>query len=86
MDDSNRADYVAHGSAPFRPFRDEPTYSMSYFQAPTEVLEDPDVLVEWARKAIAVARRSGATRKKSSAADASSAVKKKSRKGPQKKT
>ena len=63
VDDSNRTDYVARGCAPFRPFPDEPTYSMSYFQVPVEVLEEPDALVQWARKA-AAARGSGATRKK----------------------
>jgi DNA transformation protein and related proteins len=66
VDDSNRGDYVARGSAAFRPFPDEPTYSMSYFQVPAEILEEPEVLVQWARKAVA-ARGSGATRKKAAA-------------------
>jgi DNA transformation protein and related proteins len=65
VDDSNRADYVARGCAPFRPFPDEPTYSMSYFQAPADVLEEPEVLVQWARKSVA-AGGAGAARKQAS--------------------
>jgi TfoX/Sxy family transcriptional regulator of competence genes len=39
---------------PFRPFKDKPLYSMTYFQVPAEVLEDAEQLVEWSRKACAV--------------------------------
>jgi DNA transformation protein and related proteins len=55
VDDSNREDYVARGCQPFRPYKNEPTYSMSYFALPAEVLEDPDELRIWARKAVAAA-------------------------------
>ena len=34
VDDSNRADYLARGCEPFRPFKDKPEYSMSYFGVP----------------------------------------------------
>jgi DNA transformation protein len=52
VDDSNKADYEASGSGPFRPFG---TYAMSYYEVPAGVLEDPDDLAVWARKAIEVA-------------------------------
>jgi len=69
VDDSNRADYLARGCTPFRPFPDEPTYSMSYFQAPADVLEEPEVLVQWARKSVAAggagARKQASRRKRS---------------------
>ena len=55
VDDSNRDDYVRRGSRAFQPFKDDPTYSMSYFQLPEEVLEDPDELQRWTRRALAVA-------------------------------
>ena len=55
VDDANRPDYTQRGCAPFRPFPDDPTYSMSYFQIPADVLEDPDELLVWARKSVAAA-------------------------------
>lgn len=55
VDDSNRSDYTARGMEAFRPFKDKPLYSMTYFQVPAEVLEDAEQLVEWSRKACAVA-------------------------------
>lgn len=56
VDDTNRDDYVLRGCEPFRPFADDPdAYSMSYFRLPEDVLEDPDTLKVWARKAVAVA-------------------------------
>jgi DNA transformation protein len=55
VDDSNRPDYTTRGMEPFRPFKDKPLYSMTYFQVPAEVLEDAEQLVEWSRKACAVA-------------------------------
>jgi DNA transformation protein len=57
VDDSNRADYSARGAAPFRPYADRPELSMSYFEAPADVLEDTRQLVEWARRSVAVAQR-----------------------------
>ena len=37
---------------------------MSYFEAPPDVLEDPDELPTWAARAWAAARRSGAGKNK----------------------
>ncbi|NTW60172.1 MAG: TfoX/Sxy family protein [Nitrospirae bacterium] len=48
VDDANKADYEAAGSGPFRPFG---TYAMGYYEVPADVLEDPDELVLWAKKA-----------------------------------
>jgi DNA transformation protein len=66
--DSNKADYEAAGSGPFRPFG---TYAMSYYEVPADVLEDPDELAVWALKAIEVVGkevRNKAVAKKSSKA------------------
>ena len=62
VDDGNRADFVARGCAAFRPFADDPTYSMSYFELPADVLEDVDLLRPWARKSIAVAASAAAAK------------------------
>jgi len=55
VDDSNRADYERAGSRPFVPFPDEPDKVMHYWQVPVDVLEDPDLLRDWGRKALQVA-------------------------------
>jgi len=55
VDDTNRPDYVARGMAPFRPFRDRPDQSMSYFEVPADALEDRDELTAWARKSVTAA-------------------------------
>lgn len=57
VDDSNRADFIAAGMEPFRPFPDQDMV-MSYYEVPLEVIENPARLGEWAAKAIEVARRS----------------------------
>lgn len=65
VDDSNRADFEAAGSEPFRPFGgDKP---MSYWSAPLEALEDPDLLAEWAHRGLDAAARAqtGKSKKKS---------------------
>jgi len=56
-DDTNRADFVARGMPAFQPFKDKPEFSMSYYQAPADVLEDAEELARWARASVAVAAR-----------------------------
>lgn len=64
VDDSNRADFVARGCKAFRPFADDPTYSMSYFELPADVLEDVDLLRPWARGSFAVAASAAAAKQR----------------------
>ena len=65
VDDSTRERYVSRGSEPFRPYKDRPEVSLSYFQVPPEVLEDADELVPWARAAVRVAATSAETKRTS---------------------
>jgi DNA transformation protein len=60
VDDTTRPDYQDRDSQPFAPFGEKAM--MNYFTVPEDVLEDPDELAVWARKAIAVAART--TKKK----------------------
>ena len=53
VDDSNRGDFVAAGSQPFRPYGDERT--MQYYELPGDVLEDADALRGWVDRAVTVA-------------------------------
>ncbi len=62
VDDSNRNDYLTRGCTAFRPFADDPTKSMSYFNVPEDVIEDSDELTRWARKALSVALAAAARR------------------------
>jgi DNA transformation protein len=63
-DETNRADFVARGMPAFQPFKDKPEFSMSYYQAPADVLEDAEELVRWARASVAVAVRQPVKAKK----------------------
>ena len=56
VDDGNRADYLAAGLTPFKPFDDKPG-TMSYYPLPEEVFEDQDALLRWAREALGAALR-----------------------------
>ncbi|HEY6644620.1 TfoX/Sxy family protein [Povalibacter sp.] len=64
VDDSNRADFVARRCEPFRPFANDPTYSMSYYQLPEDVLEDAEELRVWTRKSLAVAASASAAKQR----------------------
>ena len=55
VNDDNRADYTASGMSQFRPYADRPELSMSYFEIPADVLEDPPQLVVWAQRSVAAA-------------------------------
>jgi DNA transformation protein len=52
--DANRADYARAGARGFEPYPDRGG-TMKYCEVPLAILESPIDLVEWARKAIAVA-------------------------------
>jgi DNA transformation protein and related proteins len=56
VDETTRHDYEAAGSRPFRPYPNR-SGTMQYYNVPVDVLESRIELVEWARKAVNVARR-----------------------------
>jgi DNA transformation protein len=56
VDDSNRDEFLRAGSSPFRPYPDKKE-TMSYFEIPADVLENPDQLAEWAERSLAIARK-----------------------------
>jgi TfoX/Sxy family transcriptional regulator of competence genes len=51
----NRRDYEARGMDPFRPHPGKPHVSLSYYEVPSEVLEDRDECALWTRRSVAVA-------------------------------
>ena len=64
VDDTNRPDYQAQGSQPFTyEGKSGKQITMNYWQVPVDVLEDSDLLAEWAHKAVLVAKRAAAPKK-----------------------
>jgi len=55
-DDENRPEYEALGIGPFQPYTDK-SRSIPFYTVPDEVMDDPDDLVEWARKSLAATQR-----------------------------
>jgi DNA transformation protein len=53
VDESNRDDYILAGMEPFRPYKHKTT-TLQYYEVPIEVLDDREILAEWARKAYLV--------------------------------
>ena len=63
-DAQSQGDYVARGMGPFTYVSKGRTLTMSYHEVPLDVLENPQGLVEWARRAIQIAAaRPGKTTK-----------------------
>jgi DNA transformation protein len=57
-DTQSQADYTARGMGPFTYESKGKVMTMTYHEVPPDVLEQPQELVEWAQRAIAVAARS----------------------------
>src|SRR5688500_18152925 len=60
--DSNVARYRERNMPRFMPFPDRPEAVLGYHQVPADVIEDPELLVEWARLSVAVALASKAAK------------------------
>lgn len=57
VDDRNRADFEDEGMGPFTfEMTDGTTGSLRYYEVPARLLDEPDELVQWARKAMDVMR------------------------------
>lgn len=54
VDDSTRPAYEAQGMEPFRPFGEE--HAMGYYEVPVAILENTEMLGDWMRAAMEVAR------------------------------
>ena len=62
VDETNKADYEQHNSAPFQfPMKNGKMTTLSYWEVPVDILEDRSSMPEWIKKAVAVAK---ATKKK----------------------
>jgi DNA transformation protein len=65
VDDASRPAFESEGSAPFTyQTKNGPGALASYWRVPERLLDEPDDMSEWARKAVAVARRANAAKLK----------------------
>lgn len=64
VDDANRPAYEARGLEPFRPMADRPAL-LSYRPPPSEVFDDSEEMLAWARPALEAALRAAAKKRKS---------------------
>ena len=55
VDESNLPEFEARGMGPFQPYGPDGE-KMQYFRVPEDLLEDSEILGQWAEKAITVAR------------------------------
>jgi DNA transformation protein len=62
-DDGIRAIFEAAGAPPFRPYPDRPA-AMSFYRVPADRLDDPALLLDWARPALEAARRAVAAKRR----------------------
>ncbi|MDO9372175.1 MAG: TfoX/Sxy family protein [Gammaproteobacteria bacterium] len=56
-DSVTRAEFAARGLGPFTYSARGKTMTMQYYEAPPEVFEEPEAMLEWAQQAIGVALR-----------------------------
>ena len=56
VDESTRPEFEARGMTPFRPYGEDGE-EMQYYSVPEDLLEDAEMLGQWAEQAILVARR-----------------------------
>jgi len=58
VDESNQEDFEKAGASAFNPFPEkDKTYVMSYYEIPADILEDRQLLSQWAERALTVARK-----------------------------
>ncbi|MFH2012875.1 MAG: TfoX/Sxy family protein [Pseudomonadota bacterium] len=53
VDNSNREDFVKACSSQFKPYPDKPMV-MPYYEIPPDILEQPEVLIKWAERSLAI--------------------------------
>jgi DNA transformation protein len=59
---ANVADYLSRNMPKFMPFPDKTGAVMGYHQVPADVIEEPELLVQWARTSVSVALSSKAAK------------------------
>ena len=63
VDDANRKAFEAEGLQPFTYDGKGKTIQLPYWRVPERLFDEPDEMVDWARAAVAAARRAAAKKK-----------------------
>ena len=63
VDDGNRGAFEAEGLAPFTYDGKGKTIQLPYWRVPERLFDEPDEMIDWARAALAAARRVAAKKK-----------------------
>ena len=63
VDDGNRSAFEAEGQQPFTYDGKGKTIQLPYWQVPERLFDEPEEMVDWARAALAAARRVAAKKK-----------------------
>jgi DNA transformation protein len=63
VDDGNRGAFEAEGQQPFTYDGKGRTIVLPYWRVPERLFDEPDEMIDWARAALAAARRVAATKK-----------------------
>lgn len=56
VDDTNKDKFIAVGSTPLKPFKNNATV-LSFYSIPPDVLEDADEFIEWAEESLAIQKK-----------------------------
>lgn len=56
VDDTNKDKFIATGSTPLKPFKNNATV-LSFYNIPTDVLEDSDKFVVWAKESLEIQKK-----------------------------
>ena len=56
VDETNKDKFFVAGSSPFKPYPNKPT-TMSYFEIPPDILENPEKLIEWAEESLSIQKK-----------------------------
>jgi DNA transformation protein and related proteins len=75
--DTNRGEYESRRMPRFRPYRDRPELSMTYYEVPADVIEDPEECVAWALRSVTAAGNRAIAPKRSSPSKRAAAARKK---------
>ena len=56
VDETNKDKFLVAGASPFKPYPNKPT-TMSYFEIPPDILENPEELIEWAEESLSIQKK-----------------------------
>ena len=56
VDETNKDKFIAAGASPLKPYANKPT-TMSYYEIPVDILENPEELIKWAEESLSIQKK-----------------------------